>query len=396
MQILHLIASLNPAMGGLAEGVMRLGPPLANRGHEQSIVCLDRPDDPWILTASMNVYALGKHNLGSSQSSWIPWQHYGYTPDLIPWLKANVGRYDVVIVHGLWNYCALAARIAFAGTPVRYFVFTHGMLDPWFRKTYPLKTVLKQFFWWFNEGPLLHGARSVLFTTEEERILARNAFRPYRLSETVVGFGTADVAGNSQEQITAFRAKLPGLGDHRFLLFLSRIHEKKGCDLLIEAFAKVTESDPALHLVIAGPDHVDLTPSLKKIADRRGIANKVHWPGMLSGDAKWGAFRSCEAFVLPSHQENFGIVVAEAMACARPVLMTDKVNTWREVKQGGGGLVAGDDLLGIEGLLAAFLSLSTEEQKQMGNAARATFLKHFNIDANVTTLLNVLSDGNAV
>jgi glycosyltransferase involved in cell wall biosynthesis len=325
----------------------------------------------------------------------LPWRRYGYTRRLAPWLKANAQNYDAVIVNGLWNYTALAARRAFRGTPVRYFVFTHGMLDPWFRRTYPVKTLLKQVFWWFSEGPLLAGACAVLFTSEEERVLARNAFWPYKCREAVVGYGTADVTGNPQEQVAAFRARLPQLGDRSFLLFLSRIHEKKGCDLLIEAFAVAAEKDPALQLVIAGPDQVGLAGSLKKTAAELGITDRIHWPGMLSGDAKWGAFHACEAFVLPSHQENFGIVVAEAMACAKPVLITNKVNIWREVEQGGGGLVVNDDQQGIQDLLARFFSLSKDERRQMSEAARATFLAHFNIDANVTTLLNVLAEGKA-
>lgn len=394
MQILHIIASLNPAMGGPAEGLMRLGPIMEPRGWRQSVVCLDAPDDPWIAGAPLTIYALGKRNPRLQRfRRWIPWWRYGYTRSLVPWLKENAQSYDAVIINGLWNYSALAARLAFAGTPIRYFVFTHGMLDPWFRKTYPLKTMLKQLFWWFSEGPLLAGACAVLFTTEEERVLARNAFWPYRCRGVVVGYGTADVTGDPREQVAAFRAKLPQLGDRRFLLFLSRIHEKKGCDLLIEAFAKVAEKDPALQLVMAGPDQVGWVRSLKETASRLGIADRVHWPGMLSGDAKWGAFRACEAFVLPSHQENFGIVVAEAMACASPVLITNKVNIWREVEAGGGGLVADDDHRGIQDLLTSFLCLSKDARKQMSAAARATFLAHFNIEANVTTLLNVLAEG---
>ena len=81
----------------------------------------------------------------------------------------------------------------FRGSRVPYFVFTHGQLDPWFREYYPIKHVAKQLFWLFSEGPLLRHARAVLFTTEEERLLTRNAFWPYRVREHVIGYGTADV-----------------------------------------------------------------------------------------------------------------------------------------------------------------------------------------------------------
>jgi glycosyltransferase involved in cell wall biosynthesis len=388
MQILHIVASLDPATGGPAEGVMCMSQVIARLGHGVDVVCLDAPDDRWIAASPSNIFALGKRYLGPAKlNRWLPWRRYRYSSRLAPWLVENAHRYDAIIVNGLWNYCALAARRAFSGTSVRYFVYTHGMLDPWFHRTYPLKTMLKQVFWWFSEGPLLAGAQAVLFTTEEERILARNAFRPYRCREAVVGYGTADVSGDPQEQIAAFRSRLPQLIDRRYLLFLSRIHAKKGCDLLIEAFAKSAVKDPALDLVMAGPDQVGWATELKKNAANLGVADRVHWPGMLMGDAKWGAFHDCEALVLPSHSENFGIVVVEAMACGKPVLITNKVNVWREVEEGGGGVVANDDLRGIEQLLELFLALSQTERNQMGEAARATFLRHFTFEKNISRLM---------
>jgi glycosyltransferase involved in cell wall biosynthesis len=396
MQILQIIPSMDAAAGGVSEGVMRLGMILASRGHGRDVVCLDTPDDPWIKDAPLRVIALGqKYSNTSALTRFIPWRRYRYSPDFVPWLKANVHKYDAVIVNSIWNYASFGARRALTGGAVPYFVFTHGMLDPWFRKTYPLKTALKQLSWWISEGPLLNGARAVLFTTEDERALARNAFWPYHPREAVVGFGTADVAGNSKEQIAAFRAKLPQLGERRFLLFLSRIHEKKGCDLLVEAFARQAAQHPDLDLVIAGPDHGGLIRKLTDMARHLGIEERVHWPGMLAGDPKWGAFQACEAFILPSHQENFGIVVAEAMACARPVLITNKVNIWREVEAGAGGLVENDDLNGVEGLIKRFLALPEAARDAMGRAARTTFLKSFLFENNVTTLIDLVGATNA-
>jgi len=392
MQILHIVASLAPTTGGLGEGVTHMSQILSRLGHGADIVCLDAPDDPWIAASSLKLFALGKHHAGpDTLNRWLPWRRYRYSSRLAPWLKENAYHYDAVIVNGLWNYSALAARRVFKGTSVRYFVYTHGMLDPWFRRTYPLKTMLKQIFWWFSEGPLLAGAQAVLFTTEEERTLAQNAFWPYRCREVVVGYGTADISGDPQEQITAFRSRLPQLADRHYLLFLSRIHAKKGCDLLIEAFAKVASQDSTLNLVMAGPDQVGWAAALKKTAARLGIADRIHWPGMLTGDTKWGAFHGCDAFVLPSHSENFGIVVVEALACGKPVLITNKVNVWREVGQGGGGFVANDDLCGIVQLLETFLSLSETARNRMSEAARATFCQHFTFEKNVATLLKVIA-----
>ncbi len=122
-------------------------------------------------------------------------------------------------------------------------------------------------------------------------------------------------------------------------LFLGRIHRKKGCDMLIDAFAKVAADDPDLYLVMAGPDQQQWSAKLKQTAANLGIKNRVFWPGMVTGDAKWGAFYGSEAFILPSHQENFGIAVAEALACGKPVLLADKVNIAEEIAEDGAGLM---------------------------------------------------------
>lgn len=135
-------------------------------------------------------------------------------------------------------------------------------------------------------------------------------------------------------------------------MYLSRIHQKKGCDLLLEAFAKVASTDPDLHPVMAGPDQTGWVLKLKAHAARLGIADRVAWLGMLQGDDKWGAFYSAEAFCLPLHQEYFGVVVAEAMVCGKPVLISNKVNIWREIEVDGADIVqsdlAGDDARGKE------------------------------------------------
>jgi glycosyltransferase involved in cell wall biosynthesis len=380
MNILHVIASVDPEGGGPIEGVLRQAEAWKRMGHELAIASLDAPRDPWVATCPVKTHALGVDNAFYGRiRRLVPWSRYGYTPHFVSWLRANSRKYNVIIVNGLWNYVALGSYRGLRGTTTPYFVFPHGTLDPWFRRTYPIKHLAKQLLWWFSEGRLLHGARAALFTSEEERSQARNAFWPYALREMVVGYGTADVTGNPQAQIAAFRAQLPMLTGRRFLLFLSRIHPKKGCDLLIRAFARQAALHPDLDLVIAGPDQSNWRRELEGIASTLGITGRIHWPGMLKGDVKWGAFRACEAFVLPSHQENFGVSVAEAMACARPVLITDKVNIWREVEISGAGLVSGDSQLGVDTMLARFFAPDCD-RASMSAAARTMFLEKFEIE----------------
>jgi glycosyltransferase involved in cell wall biosynthesis len=248
----------------------------------------------------------------------------------------------------------------------------------------------KQLSWWFAEGPLLRHARHVLFTCEEEGILAQDAFWPYKVDGVSVGYGTTDVGGDPAAQKAAFRDAVPALAGRRYLLFLSRIHPKKGCDLLVEAFVGIAAGSPDLDLVIAGPDQVGLVAELKARAEALGIGARVHFPGMLKGDVKTGAFRGADAFVLTSHQENFGIVVAEAMACGIPVLISDKVNIWREVVADGAGMVEPDTLEGAKALLARFAVLGGEERAAMGARARESFLERFHVERAAEALMALI------
>lgn len=395
MRILHIISSVNPAGGGPIEGILRQTSALEAEGHTREVACLDAPDAPWIVAFPMTVYALGT-KAEAERAVWqrrLPWRRYGASPRFATWLRRHSRDYDAIIVSGLWNFTTLGFVLAGRGRGTPYVVFTHGMLDPWFRAAYPVKNLFKQLFWLVADGLVVNGAAAVLFTSEEERRLARNAFWPYRARERVVAYGSGDVpCGDAGEQVAAFRAAVPGISDRRYLLFLSRIHLKKGADLLIEAFARMAAEETELDLVVAGPDQAGLTESLQQRAVALGIGGRVHWPGMLLGPAKWGALRGAEAFVLPSHQENFGIAVAEAMAAGTPVLISRKVNIWREVERGGAGLVEEDNVEGVTWVLASFFALSQEERLGMSEAGRRTYERHFSADNAARDLIAVLED----
>jgi len=340
---------------------------------------MDSEDADWFDTLDFKVYPLGP--------SKTPW---GYSKRLLPWLKANVTNYDAVIVRGLWMYHLHAAWKALYKTDVPYFVFTHGMLDPWFKTTYPLKHLKKHLFWHWSEYPALRDAKGVLFTTEQEKILARDSFKRYRCNEVVVNYGTAYPDFNKEEVSSLFLDSFPELKGKELYLYLSRIHPKKGCDLLINAFTKVAKVNSNAQLVMAGPDHTGWKHDLLEIANKNGISNRITWTGMLKNEMKWGAYYSSEVFCLTSHQENFGIVVAEAMACGLPVLITKQVNIWHEVEESHAGFVSTDDQDGADELLEKWYSTSTEEKKIMSENAIVSFTENFEIGNAIKSLITVL------
>src|SRR5256885_3227967 len=245
------------------------------------------------------------------------------------------------------------------------------MLDPWFKRTYPLKHIKKLLYWPWAEYRVLRDAAAVLFTSEEERRLARESFGLYQCKEVVVNYGTAAPV-NLESARNAFSDAFPNLRGERFILFLGRLHEKKGCDLLIEAFGQLRNSAGRIQLVMAGPcAQPDYLRHLQQMAATSD--GMISFPGMLSGDVKWGALSAAEAFVLPSHQENFGIAVAEALACGTPVLISNKINIWREIEADGAGYVENDDLPGTINLLKRWRATPEIPRAEMRKNAQNCF-----------------------
>lgn len=384
MKILHVIHSVNPQGGGTAEGVKQLSAALLQRGTSVDVMSLDSPDAPWIRDFPLPLFALGPGRFG-----------YGYSPKVIPWLRQHGGDYDMILVNGLWQFGSLAIWLASRKTALRYAVFPHGMLDPWFKRRYPLKHLKKWLYWPWAEYRVLRDAAAVFFTSEEERLEARKSFRLYRCHERVLGYGIAPPPADETAQRASFFQCHPQLAGKRLILFLGRIHEKKGCDLLLKAFREVlSTAEPAsgLHLVMTGPDDAPYSTRMKELSRQLGLEPHVTWTGMLSGDLKWGAFRSADAFILPSHQENFGISVVEALACRLPVLISNKINIWREIASDQAGFVENDDLPGTRRLLQRWTSLSSPEKETFRTHARSCFEKRFHIATVAENLVSILEE----
>jgi glycosyltransferase involved in cell wall biosynthesis len=389
MKILQVIHSVDPQAGGTTEALKQLSLELARQGVDVDVLSLDPSDAPWLRDFPLHVTALGT---GSRQRG-----GYGYTPRALPWLLEHGRDYDFIVVNGLWQYGGFAVWRATRRIGVPYVVFPHGMLDPWFKRYYPLKHLKKWCYWPWGEYRVLRDAAAVLFTSEEERLDARQSFWLYRCREEIAGFGIESPPETGPE---LFLQKFPDLTGRRLLLFLGRLHEKKGCDLLLHAFHDVAagaSTDRPPHLVIAGPANNAYAGEMRDLASQLGLDDRwITWTGMVTGDLKWSAFCAADFFVLPSHQENFGVSAVEALACRCPVLLSNKVNIAREVAEDGAGLVENDDLPGTRRLLERWLDLDPAGRARQREAARPCFERRFRISqtaARFTALLEKLPGG---
>src|SRR5439155_9696738 len=198
---------------------------------------------PWLRDQSLTVHALGP---GLTR--------YRYSRALPKWLKEHGDKFDCVIVHGIWQHHSFAVWQRFHKTAVPYFVFPHGMLDPWFKRTFPLKHLKKWLCWPWADYRVLRDAAAVIFTSEEERLQARRSFWLYRAREKVspLGVEASPILPNAKSE---FLSRYPQLLSTRNFLFLGRLHPKKGCDILLDAFARLSSRE-STSLILAGPDQI--------------------------------------------------------------------------------------------------------------------------------------------
>ena len=378
-RILHIVGTLDPAAGGPTELIRMLLSSLPE-GEVGEVVTLDDPQAAFLKNLPFIVHAMGP-----TRST------YGYTRRLRPWLRDNCERFDGVVLNGLWVYCGLATWLTLRGKKP-YVVFSHGMLDPYFKRAFPKKHMKKWIYWVLAEYWILRGAYRVLFTTEAESRLAKQSFWLHRWHAEIISIGASRPPKNAGTLKEAFLEKYPEMRGRRSMLYLGRIHRKKGCDMLIRAFAKHAALDPELHLVMAGPDQQTWSGGLREMVAERGLSERVHWPGMLEGDVKWGSFFASEVFILPSHQENFGIAVAEALGCGLPVLLADKVNIAPEIALDGAGLMESDTQDGTDRLLQRWIEMGAEARAAMSVQALQTFDQRYDLKKNARAITHLFEE----
>lgn len=387
MKILRVIPSMNPKQGGPCQGIRNSIPEMKFHGVETEVVCFDSPDSDYLINDNFVVHAIGPAK-----------GPYAFCGQLKSWLLENILRFDAVIIHGIWLHHSYGTYKVWQdlkkqGLKVpRLYVMPHGMLDPYFQKAKgrELKAIRNWIFWKMIERRVINNVDGLLFTCEEEMLLARKTFSPYNpQKELNVGYGILPPPVFSNAMTEAFKQKCPDWNGKPFLLFLSRIHTKKGVDLLIKAYLRLSQERGDMpQLIIAGPGTE--TSYGQHIVNMSQDCPNIKFCGMLSGDSKWGAFYNCEAFVLPSHQENFGIAIVEAMACAKAVLITDKVNIWREIESAEAGFVISDTEDAVYSLLSDWLSLSEDKKRVVSLNACKVYQQKFSTKEAVKAMLKAI------
>lgn len=370
IKVLQVILTVSPRFGGPANVCMEMSRELSRLGAQVTIFTtnLDYPSCIWQFQRDEKYEAEIKIHYFPVQ-----FRPMAVSLQMGAMLWREIRKYDIVHIHGLYRFPLAFAAWCARRKGVPYIIRTCGTLDPYLFH-HPRHRRMKRFYERFFALPNLQGASAIHFTTKEEQKLVH--FLNFHSPGVVIPNGLNWKVFQKLLPAGKFRRRI-GLTDEQIILYLGRIHFKKGLDLLVKGFEKVARHLPNSRLVIGGPDNDGYEKEVRKWVAEANLTERVYFPGMLEGREVMEAYVDADVFALPSYSENFGIAVAEAMACACPVVISDKVNIWREVKKANAGIVVPCE---EQALGAALLNLLQDPHRRraMGLAGRELVRETYN------------------
>lgn len=358
---LSVISHLDPRYGGLSAVVPQLASSLAEHSRfdtEIAAFCLPGEEYQPATTAPVPVSFWP-----TSRKAWL------VDRALTARFRSAVSAAPGVHIHGLWEQSSLAAAQAARATHTPYLVSAHGMLEPWALAQGRAK---KQLYAGLFERPNLNGAACLhALTTAEAR-----HYRAFGCTAPIAVIPNA-VAIPATPSGQLFLEAYPLLRGRRILLFLGRLHAKKGIDMLLRAWAAVRAQASAAWndavLVVAGPGEEAMRLGLEELAGHLGLRDHVTFAGMLGPAMKWSSLAAAECFVLPSFSEGLSMATLEAMGVGLPVIVTTTCNL-PEVDAFGTGWQVEPTQAALAEALAAWLQNTPEANSAIGQ--RGTALVH--------------------
>ncbi len=286
-----------------------------------------------------------------------------YSRPLSLWLNENVSGYDVVHIHAVFNHACIAAARACRKHGVPYVVRPLGTLDPWSMKQKPLR---KSMFWNLAGKRMLHDAAAVHYTAQAEKQAVEESLGLNHGRVVPLGVDMSVTESNGFQ-----RAEFPRLTGHPYVLVLSRLHSKKGLDVLLDSFIPLVKGEEFENwrLVIAGDGPPDYSTKLKQQIRSGDAEEFVLFPGWLEGAAKEAMLRNASLLALPSRHENFGLCVLEALAYGVPVLISPHVNLAEDIEAANAGWISPVNEESIRSALAEAMR-SAGERRERGAAGK--------------------------
>jgi glycosyltransferase involved in cell wall biosynthesis len=382
-RVLHVIPAVASRYGGPSRAIFEMCRALQQHGTEILLATTDADGPVHLDVPKEKIIAYQNVLTIFFSRQWS--QRFGYSQGLARWLDREVKHFDVVHIHAVFSHPCIAAARSCQKRAVPYIIRPLGSLDPWSMRQ---NAFVKKTMWQLAVKRMLHSAAAIHYTADEERQLAESSLG---LSNGVIiplGITMPDVQEKNTPEL--FRQHHPGLGKSPYVLTLSRLHPKKNIELLLEVFLALVKRREAFdwRLVIAGDGEAGYVDSLKRLVKQKDSEQRVLFSGWLDGAERASALRSAALLALPSHQENFGLAAAEALACGVPVVVSEHVNLAPEIEKYGAGWVTSLDAEKFSNTLMEALQDEAECYRR-GGAGRELVLQRFSWDEVATQLLNL-------
>jgi glycosyltransferase involved in cell wall biosynthesis len=333
MRVLHVIPSVAERSGGPATAIVPMCRALQQHGVEVLLLTTNAGmDHEKTTTGQVSEYkgipaVFFPTQLGES---------FKYSRQLASWLNSNIDQFGLAHIHAVFNHSSVAAAHVCRKAGVPYVVRPLGTLDPW---SITQKSLRKRVFWQVSGKGMLRGAAAVHYTSEAEKVS----------TERLLGLNHGKVIAlgiEANSSVLSTREKpacdFPALAQDPYVLVLSRLHPKKGLDVFIDAFLSLVEHEKFAHwrLVIAGDGPADHVLKLRGMVASSSKRDRIVFTGWLDGEKKDAVLSGASLLVLPSHRENFGLCVVEALSHSVPVLVSPNVNLAGEIVLANAGWIA--------------------------------------------------------
>ena len=341
MKVLHVIPSVDERSGGPATAIVPMCRALMQQGIEVLLVSttagLSDVKHGEVLDHKGVLAIFFQSQLGES---------FKYSRPLSAWLRSNIQNFELGHIHAVFNHSSVAAANICRKSGVPYVIRPLGTLDPW---SMTQKSLRKRLFWQVAGRGIMENAAAVHYTSEAEK----------RSTELSLGLDHGKVIPLGVE-VSKSNGKVAA---DPYVLVLSRLHRKKGLDVLVDAFLSLVEMPQFAkwRLMIVGDGPVEYVSRLKA---RAGASDRIEFTGWVDGEEKNGLLSGASLLALPSHQENFGLCVMEALAQSVPVLVSPNVNLAPEIEAANAGWIAAVDKNALVNKLAEALADRDELAKR--------------------------------
>ena len=377
MQIGHVTSSISRIGAGVSKFIRDLSEVQADNGDAIHIFTLfdqftnsDQPSNNSITVSACPITVLPR---------------FGYSYSLQKTFANHAGILDILHLHGLWMYPNWAAGSVAKATGIPFVMSPHGMLEPWSLGRGNLKKKATGLLFEYDN---LASARCIHACSEQEFLNIRRFGYKGPIAVVPLGLTRDEFMHTSRSEANSRINRPQPFENKRVLLFLSRLHVVKGLDLLLAAWEAVRRSFPEWHLVIAGDGEAAYVAHLKKTALESGLNDSVTFTGAVHGKGKWDLLKNADLFVLPTLSENFGLVVAEALACGIPVITT-KGAPWGDLEMEECGWWINPGVTALSKALTDTLSLPANQLAEMGGRGRRLIERKYLVDITARTLHSV-------